>query len=86
VNPDDAEIEAFHRAARKRKAWIFGIAAIVSILAGAGALVVAFSVDVDGGRFEVRAFAASVALIVAGVGMGYNAYRIGTGQIADVDS
>lgn len=89
MNSDDAATEAaideFHRAARKRKAWIFGIAALVSVVVGVIALVIAFSVDVDGGRFEIRAFVASVALIGAGLSMGYNAYRIATGQITDVD-
>ena len=53
---DDAAIAEFHNAARKRKAVIFAIAAVVAILAGPAALIVAFSATPDAGpaRGEIR--------------------------------
>jgi hypothetical protein len=91
--PDvDAEIAAFHRAARKRKARVYGVAAAVLIAVGAILLIVAFSAEprseVTAGieqRYELRAIVLGVAVVAAGAFSGYNAYRIGTGQVDDVD-
>jgi hypothetical protein len=84
---DDAAIAEFHNAARKRKAVIFGVAAAVAILAGAAALVVAFSATPTAGpaRYEIRVILAGGAMIVAGLGMALTSYRIATGKILDAE-
>ena len=84
---DEAEIAAFHRAARKRKAIIFAIAALVSFAVGAIALAIALTAETPegAGRAEIRVLALAIVLMVAGVWCAVAAYRIGTGQIADVD-
>jgi hypothetical protein len=89
ASADDAAIEEFHRAARRRKAIIFGVAAVICVLAGAAALLVALTVDVPDDsarrRYDVRVILLGIVLIGAGLVSAYNAYRIGTGQIADID-
>jgi len=84
---DEAEIAAFHRAARKRKAVIFAIASVVSFAVGVMALLVAFTAEAPDGsaRYEVRVMVLGGILIAAAVWAAVAAYRIGTGQIADVD-
>jgi hypothetical protein len=87
IETDDAAIEEFHRAERRRKAKVFGIAGIVSIVLGIGAMIVAFSAGEPGAglRFEVKTLAVAIGLVIMGGSFLFNAYRIGTGQIADVE-
>jgi uncharacterized membrane protein HdeD (DUF308 family) len=86
---DDAAIAEFHRAARKKKAVIFGVGGVLSLVFGVLALVLAFSLDPPEGttrRYEWRLVALGVALIIAGGSFGVASYRIGSGQIDDVES
>jgi uncharacterized membrane protein HdeD (DUF308 family) len=82
----DAEIEAFHRAARRRKAVIFGISGAAMIALGVIALIVTFvGAPATASGVSVRLVIAGIAFIIAGVVSAVNAYRIGSGQIADVE-
>jgi hypothetical protein len=84
----DRAIEEFHRAARKRKAVIFAVAAVICLATGIGAVAIALTSDGDpaGGRFRLKALVVAGGLIVAGVFSAVAAYRIGSGQIDDIDS
>ncbi len=84
----DAEIAEFHRAARKRKARVFAVAAVVSILIGVAAIIVSVTVtepDAPGvaKHYEIRTVLVGIGFVVFGVFSAVNAYRIGTGQIDD---
>ena len=84
----DKEIAEFHAAARRRKAVIYGIAAVLLIALGAVVLVVAFLGSEGGelhGRFPVKVIAGGAALVFAGLAAAWAAFRIGTGQVNDVD-
>jgi len=91
-NPDEAAIAEFHRAARRRKALIFAIAGVVAIAGGIAAVLLTIFAggepDPMTGRtngYEVRSFILGAALIGAGGWMCFNSYRIGSGQIADIE-
>ncbi|MDB4956208.1 MAG: hypothetical protein JWO36_3777 [Myxococcales bacterium] len=85
---DDAAIAEFHNAARKRKAVIFAVAAVLTILAGAAALLVAFTATPEAGpaRGEIRVILLGGAMIVAGIASAITSYKIATGKILDLDS
>jgi hypothetical protein len=91
-NPDEAAIAEFHRAARRRKAWIFAIAGIVALLGGIAAVLLTVLAggepDPMTGRtngYEARTFILGAALIGAGAWMCFVAFRIGSGKIADIE-
>lgn len=85
----DKEIAEFHAAARRRKAIIYGVAAVLLIGLGGLILVIAFSAgageEVVGPRYSVRVIVGGAAMVLAGLSAAYNAYRIGSGQVNDVD-
>jgi multisubunit Na+/H+ antiporter MnhB subunit len=85
----DAQIEAFHRAERKRKAMIYGIAGVIGVAVGAITLAIALLAPYepgDGTRvYSGKVIVLGIAMVLAGIGGLYNAYRIGSGQVADVD-
>ena len=82
----DAEIAEFHRAARRRKAWIFGIAGTLSIALGIAILAVWYSsIEPQYHYGEGRVLFGGIAFVLSGLGMAWNAYRIGSGRINDVD-
>ena len=84
----DKEIEAFHAAARRRKAIIYAVAAVLLIALGGVVLVVAF-MGIDsgevGGRVPVKVIAGGAGLVFAGLAAAWSAFRIGTGMVNDVD-
>ena len=87
-NPDDAAIAEFHRAARKRKALIFAIAGVVAFFGGLAAVVISFmaeDVSGGGGRFEARTLVLGGVLMGSGAWAAWQAYRIGSGQISDIE-
>lgn len=91
-NPDDAAIAEFHRAARKRKAWIFAIAGVVAFIGGLAAVVLTLVAGGDaregdaGAHYEIRTLVLGGALLGSGAWAAWQAWRIGSGQINDIDS
>ena len=85
----DAQIEAFTRAERKRKARIYAIAGIFAIAVGAITLAISLFAPYepgDGTRvYNGKVILLGATMVLAGIGGLYNAYRIGSGQVADVD-
>ena len=85
----DKEIAEFHNAARRRKAVIYAVAGALMIAVGAVILVVAFwagdSSGLQSTRYPVKIIAAGGAFVVFGLTALYNAYRIGSGQVNDVE-
>jgi len=85
----DAQIEEFHRAARRRKAIIFGISGVLMLALGAVLLVISFVAgggDEVRGRYPIKVIVGGIAFVIGGLSSCYNAYRIGSGQVNDVDS
>ena len=87
-NPDDAAIAEFHRAARRRKAVIFAVAGVVAFFGGLAAVVLSFmaeDVGGSGGHFEGRTLLLGGVLMGSGAWAAWQAFRIGSGQINDID-
>lgn len=86
----DTQVDEFHRAGRRRKAWIFGISGALMLALGVVLLLVSFTVggdeDVNQGRYPVKVIVGGVAFLVGGLSSCYNAYRVGSGQVNDVES
>ena len=86
----DQQIAEFHEAARRRKAWIFAISGVLMLAIGVGLLIVCFTVsseqDFGRVRYPVKIIVVGVAFVVGGLSSCYNAYRVGSGQVNDVDS
>ncbi len=86
----DQQIAEFHRAGRRRKAWIFGISGVLMVALGVVLLVVSFTVggddEVNRGRYPVKVIVGGVAFLFGGLSSCYNAYRVGSGQVNDVDT
>ncbi|MBA3457933.1 MAG: hypothetical protein H0T42_32925 [Deltaproteobacteria bacterium] len=87
----DKQIEEFHRAGRRRKAIIYGISGGLMLALGAVILIISFTAgagdgeDEYGGGFPVKVLVGGIAFLVGGLGSCYNAYRIGSGQVNDVE-
>lgn len=84
----DAEIAEFHRAARRRKAVIFGVAAAVMIAVGLAALALGLlAPGLDRGViiYDLRVIVVGAAVLIAGIGSAIKAFRVGTGRVLDVD-
>jgi len=90
MNDIDQQIAEFHRAGRRRKAWIFGISGVLMLALGIVLLVASFAVggdeDVNRGRYPVKIIVGGLAFVFGGLSSCYNAYRVGSGQVNDVDS
>lgn len=86
----DQQIAEFHAAGRRRKAWIFGISGVLMLVLGIGILVFCFTIsgedEIGSGRFPVKVLVGGIAFVVGGLSSCYNAYRVGSGQVNDVDS
>jgi hypothetical protein len=81
----DAAIAEFHRAARKKKATVFGVASVFAIAIGVIVVLIGFSVEAPAAPYEIRAVFAGGILIVAGLGAAVSAYRLATGQVDDAE-
>ena len=87
-NPDDAAIAEFHRAARRRKAIIFAVAGVVAFFGGLAAVVLSFMAEDaagGGGRIEGRTLILGGVLMGSGAWAAWQAFRIGSGQINDIE-
>jgi O-antigen/teichoic acid export membrane protein len=91
----DKEIAEFHAAARKRKAVIFGVSGVLMLAIGIAVLLMTFLVtgggDEDSGvsfsvRYPVKVIVVGIAFVLGGLTSCYNAYRVGSGQVNDVES
>ena len=89
MNDIDTQIDEFHRAGRRRKAWIFGISGVLMRArrrAPARVVHAGGDEDVNQGRYPVKVIVGGVAFLVGGLSSCYNAYRVGSGQVNDVES
>ena len=86
----DQQIAEFHAAGRRRKAWIFGISGVLMLALGVVILVVSFIIsgedDYGHGHYPVKVIVGGLAFLVGGISSCYSAYRIGSGQVNDVDT
>jgi len=85
----DQQIEEFHRAARRRKAIIFAVSGVLMLALGVVLLVISFVAgggDEVRGRYPIKVIVGGLAFVLGGISSGYNAYRVGSGQVNDVDS
>jgi len=95
VSDIDRQIAEFHAAGRRRKAIIFGISGVLLIAIGVACLVISF-VATGGGddeyaqttttRYPFKIIVGGIACIIGGISSCYNAYRLASGQINDVDT
>jgi hypothetical protein len=81
----DEAIAEFHRAARKKKAMVFGVAAVFAIAIGILVLVIGVTVEAPATRYEVKTLFLGGALVVAGLGAALSAYRLATGEVDDAE-
>ena len=81
----DAAIAEFHRAARRKKAMVFGVAAVCAIAIGVLLLVIGVFVEAPAARYEVKTLFLGGALVVVGLGAALSAYRLATGQVDDAE-
>jgi O-antigen/teichoic acid export membrane protein len=90
VNDIDQQIAEFHAAGRKRKAWIFGISGALMLALGIVLLVVCFTLggedELGRSRYPIKIIIGGIAFVLGGISSLYNAYRVGSGQVNDVDS
>ncbi|HZJ67771.1 MAG TPA: hypothetical protein VFD36_29910 [Kofleriaceae bacterium] len=82
---EDPAIAEFHRAARRKKAWVFGVAAAFCLAIGITVVVIGVYAGAPDGAIEGRAVVAGVVLIVAGLGAARSSYRLATGQVDDAE-
>ncbi len=91
----DQQIAEFHAAGRRRKAIIFGISGVVLIALGVVCLVISFAATGGGDngeysqtttRYPIKVIVGGIACIIGGISSCYNAYRLASGQINDVDT
>jgi len=82
---EDPAIAEFHRAARMKKAWVFGVAAAFCLAVGIVVVVVGFTVGAPAVGYEIRAVVAGAVLIVAGLGAALSSFRLATGQVDDAE-
>lgn len=85
VQTEDPAIAEFHRAARRKKAWVFGVAAAFCLAIGIVVVVIGVYAGAPAVGFEVRAVVAGVVLIVAGLGAALSSFRLATGQVDDAE-
>jgi hypothetical protein len=87
IDSAEADIAAFTRAERLRKAKVFGIGGVVCMLLGIVAVIVGVTAGDPAGssRYEIKALAAGIALVLTGGSFLVSAWRVGTGQVADVE-
>lgn len=85
-NPDEAAIEEFHHAARRRNVRVFAIASAICLLIGVAIVIVTFAADAATDehthatrRFEIRTLIYAAGFLVAGFGLGANAWRVHKG-------
>jgi hypothetical protein len=81
----DVAIEEFHRAARKKKAVVFGVASVFAVAIGVVVMLIGFYAEVPRVGYEIRAVVAGGILAVAGLGAAVSCYRLATGQVDDAE-
>lgn len=87
----DRQIAEFHAAGRRRKAIIFGISGVLLLALGVVCLVISFVAGGADGefvqtRYPIKIIVGGIACIIGGASSCYNAYRLATGEINDVDT
>lgn len=85
MNNVNRQIAEFHAAARRRKAMVYAVAAVVLIALGVVVGIITFMAYEGGDPVPVKAIAGGAVLVVAGLSAAWGAYLLATGRINDIE-